>query len=77
MTATTPPLSILRRKQLENLCGLSRSTIYSRINPKDKRFDPSFPKPISLGAGAVGWISHEVDAWLTSRVKASRQEATA
>lgn len=66
-------LSILRRKQVEARTGLSRSTIYDRLNPKSPRYDPSFPKQISLGEDAVGWIEAEVDAWIAARVHASRE----
>jgi len=31
-----------------------------------------FPKPIFLGARAVGWLESEIDAWIAERVKASR-----
>ena len=71
-------LTILRRKQVEQRTGLSRSTIYGKLtrNPKrPKEFDPSFPQPITLGAGAkaVGWIESEVNAWLTAQVENSRK----
>ena len=49
---------ILRRKQVENRTGLSRSTIYLRIQ------EGTFPRPISLGTRAVGWLEHEIDEWL-------------
>ncbi|RAS17580.1 AlpA family transcriptional regulator [Microvirgula sp. AG722] len=65
-------LSILRRKQLESRIGLSRSTIYDKINPKSPCYDATFPKPISLGAEAVGWIESEVNAWIESRISVSR-----
>ena len=72
-------LTILRRKQVEVKIGLSRSTIYDRINPKSPQFDPTFPKPIRLGAkaGAIGFIEGEIDAWIDSRIKASRVAALA
>ena len=35
----------------------------------------SFPKPLSLGARAVGWIESEVDEWIRQRIVASRGEA--
>ena len=57
---------ILRRKQVQELTGLSRSTIYLRIA------QGTFPKAISLGARAVGWLESEVDDWLSSRVELSR-----
>ncbi|MCD6619947.1 helix-turn-helix transcriptional regulator [Aeromonas veronii] len=31
---------VIRLKELTRLIGLSRSTIYDRMNPKSKRFDP-------------------------------------
>ena len=54
---------ILRRKQVENRTGLSRSTIYLRIQ------EGSFPKQIRLGTRAVGWLEHEIDAWLAACIE--------
>ena len=56
-------LSILRRKQVEKRTGLSRSTIYLRMQ------EGTFPKPINLGARAVGWLEHEINSWLASRIE--------
>ena len=69
-------LTIIRRKQVEARTGLSRSTIYARLRWSAKRpgdYDPTFPKPISVGAKAVGWIEAEIDAWLTAQVEKSRK----
>ncbi len=63
---------ILRRRDLEARLRLSRSTIYDKLNPKSPRYDETFPKPIRLGEASVGWLSHEVDAWLASRIELSR-----
>ena len=68
--------SIVRRRQLETRLGLSRSTIYDKINPKSPRYDASFPKPIQLGGAAVGWLVHEVDAWLNRQIEASRGQGS-
>lgn len=79
MVATSSPApSILRRKQVEARTGLSRSTIYARMrfNPKrPSEYDPTFPKPVSVGAKAVGWIESEIDAWLTAQIRKSREVA--
>jgi len=56
-------LSILRRKQVEKRTGLSRSTIYLRIQ------EGTFPRPINLGARAVGWLENEIEAWLVARME--------
>lgn len=71
-------LAILRRKQVEARTGLSRSAIYAKLRHNPKRpsdYDPTFPRPIALGAKAVGWIESEVDAWLTVQIEKSRKSA--
>ncbi len=66
--------SILRRRDLESRIGLSRSTIYDKINPHSPRYDVTFPKPIRLGNGAaVGWLLHEVEHWLGEQIENSRK----
>ena len=60
---------ILRRKQVQARVGLSRSTIYLAIS------QGTFPRPVSLGARAVGWLASEVDDWLTRRIESSRKAA--
>ena len=50
---------ILRRRQLEEKLGLSRSSIYQMVA------DGLFPKPIKLGRRAVGWRADDVENWLT------------
>ena len=70
------PLTILRRKQVEARTGLSRSTIYAKMRRNPKRpsdYDPTFPKPVSVGAKAVGWIEAEIDAWLIAQIEKSRK----
>ena len=59
----TEQLSILRRKQVEERTGLSRSTIYLRIQ------EGSFPRPVNLGARAVGWLENEIEEWLVVRLE--------
>jgi prophage regulatory protein len=58
--------AILRRKQVEARTGLRRSTIYSKVASGD------FPRPVRLGARAVGWVEAEISQWLTSRIAQSR-----
>lgn len=57
---------ILRRPDVENLTGLSRSTIYDWMKKGE------FPKPVALGARLVGWRESDIEAWLQAReVKAA------
>jgi len=61
--------AILRLPAVKAVTGLSRSTIYLRIS------EGRFPKPVSLGDRAVGWIEAEVQEWLKQQIAASRQTA--
>jgi len=61
--------NILRLPSVKARTGLSRSTIYLRIS------EGSFPKPVSLGSRAVGWIEAEVNDWLNQQIEASRKVA--
>lgn len=59
--------SILRLPAVQKRTGLSRSSIYQRIS------EGNFPKSISLGGRAVGWIEEEINEWLNQQIKASRE----
>lgn len=58
---------ILRLPAVKTRTGLSRSTIYLRVA------EGRFPKPISLGARAVGWVEAEVEAWVAGQIEQSRR----
>lgn len=58
--------AILRLPQVQTRVGLSRSSIYLSIS------QGSFPKPVKLGARAVGWLESDIAAWLTHRIEESR-----
>jgi prophage regulatory protein len=62
---------LLRRRQVEALTGLKRSTIYQRLA------EGTFPKQIRLGPRSVGWLASEVDSWIAERVAQSRPAAPA
>jgi len=63
------PIVVLRRKQVEARTGLSRSSIYDKLNPKSPRHDATFPIQVRLGSDAVGWLESEINAWILSRVQ--------
>jgi prophage regulatory protein len=54
--------TILRLPAIKTSTGLSRSTIYLRIA------QGIFPRPVSLGARAVGWPASEVAALNAARI---------
>ena len=59
--------TMLRLPAVKACTGLSRSTIYLRVA------EGTFPKPVSLGGRAVGWLEGEVQEWLQRRIDASRK----
>lgn len=67
-SSTTHP-RVLRLKQVLERVGLSRSTIYDRMNPASPRYDDTFPKPIKIGSSAVGWLESSISKWIESLVE--------
>jgi len=63
---TRGQVRFLRLPEVLARTGLSRSTIYVRLE------QGRFPRPVSLGGRAVGWIEAEVDDWIRERVDESR-----
>ena len=55
-----------RRPSVEEITGLSRSTIYALMD------DGEFPRPVRIGRRAVAWRDSDLTAWLASRETASK-----
>ena len=55
---------LLRRRQVEEITGLSRSSIYRLMA------DGEFPRPVKVGSAAVRWRASDINAWLKSRPEA-------
>ncbi len=60
---------ILRLPDVKHRTGLSRSSIYLRVSQN------AFPKPISLGGQAVGWVENEIEDWLSQRIEERQRKA--
>ncbi len=63
-------LVILRRQRVVEKTGHPCSTLYRLVA------EGKFPPPIKLAEGgrSVGWLEHEVDAYIASRVAISREQ---
>lgn len=57
---------ILRLPAVKERTGLSRSSIYLRMANNE------FPKSVSLGGRAVGWLELDVDEWIVARIEEGR-----
>lgn len=63
----TPAPIIIRMREVSRMVGLSRSTIYKRMNKG------TFPAAVPLGEFAVGWLRSEVEQWIAEQI--SRRDA--
>ena len=55
---------MIRLRQVEEVTGDKRSTIYKRIS------EGEFPKPVKLGTKSVGWVEEEIAAYNENRIAA-------
>ncbi|MEV9634019.1 AlpA family phage regulatory protein [Burkholderia pseudomallei] len=65
-----PRGKVARLKRVCELTGLSRSSIYNRMDPRSPYYDATFPRSFSLSStanGAVGWDEEEILAWVASQ----------
>ena len=58
---------LLRMREVLELTGLSRSSVYDRMNMG------LFPKSCSLGGRSVAWVESEITQWIDSQI-AQRDE---
>lgn len=63
-------MRILRLPNVLDRTGLSRSTVYQRVS------EGRFPKPVSLGARAVGWVESDIEEWIGKQIEGSRTPQT-
>lgn len=61
---------LIRLDEVIEAVGLSRSTIYLKMNKG------TFPKPVSVGERGKRWLLRDVEDWIDGRV-AERDEASA
>lgn len=64
----TPPIDrLLRLPEVESLVGLRKSAIYAGMKAGD------FPPCIKLGPRAAAWPESDIQAWIQTRIRASRR----
>ena len=51
---------LMRRRQVEEVTGMSRSSIYRLMQNGD------FPRPVRVGRAAVRWRARDIATWLES-----------
>jgi prophage regulatory protein len=59
---------VINLKEVIQVTGLSRATIYNIMNAKHKQYDPTFPKQANLTVGRVGWSAWEINQWIETKL---------
>lgn len=75
MNTSIATIQMLRLAELIKLIGLSRSSIYDRLNPRSKRYDPDFPRPVKLNR-ASRWLLSEVEEWIRNKMSSRNRTAS-
>lgn len=78
LTTHTPPFKtvnkiqlgnrLLRRKDVEQKTGKSRSAIYEGIR------QGTFPAPVPIGGKSVAWLEEEVDSWIANCLEERKRQ---
>jgi len=55
---------VFRLPDVLGMIGLSRASVYRMVQAG------TFPQPVRLSPGAVGWMRSEVESWLDGRIAA-------
>lgn len=69
MTTQQPLNTLIKLPTVKQRTTLSTSEIYRRIEAG------TFPAQVRLGAKAVAWLEHEINAWIDERVAESVEGA--
>lgn len=73
-SATTGPPRKPRRllclKEVSYRVGVARATVYRMVWRARECQEPSFPLPVQIAPGRIGWHEHEIDAWIEGRPRA-------
>ncbi|WP_442890693.1 helix-turn-helix transcriptional regulator [Chitinimonas sp. JJ19] len=54
----------------------SRAGVYAMLDARHPSYDPTFPRPIKIGSRRIGFVEHELDAWIVERMQARDLAAT-
>jgi len=65
-------MKIIRLKEVISITGLAKSTIYAKMSSDDPA--NRFPKNLSLGGSASGWLESEVFDWINQRIEERNQK---
>ena len=62
-----PYYQFIRRKEVEELTGLSRTAIYDRMR------EGRFPKSVPLSPKTIRWVRGEIIKWIEEQISIARR----
>ncbi len=69
-------LEIVRKRDVPELLGISRSTLANWLNPKSEYFRQDFPEQIRLSARLAGFRVHDLERWLADGADGRKSTAS-
>ena len=67
--ATSDPIRLISRREVERLTSLSRSTLYDLIRKQH------FPAPVKVSERRSAWVQWEIEAWIEQKCSRSTSSA--
>lgn len=61
---------VIKLQDVLELVSISKATHFAKLDEKSKSYDPTYPKPIKVGARAVRYVEQEIFDWLAARMEA-------
>ncbi len=55
--------------------GLSRSSVYDKLDKKSPRYDATFPRPVHLSKRAIAFSEQEITKWIEGKLADRRKVA--
>ena len=63
---------LINLKQVVELIGVCRSTIYEMMDENSPYYDSTFPKKVKITQNRIGWSAWEINQWIEAKL-ASRE----
>lgn len=64
-----PAIRIISTKEVLKITSLSRTSHFEKLNRSSRSYDPTYPRPLKLGARSVGYVEQEVINWVKLKME--------
>ena len=55
-------------KQVMEIVGVGRSTIYEMIDKNSPYYDPTFPKKVKITQNRIDWSAYQIHQWIENKL---------